>query len=124
MREMAFWFEPRVRDVATAETRFRRILADDDPVPLADFERQVQEFVGRVRERAPQAEIVENGHADGEPLYSRSGIVIRFPQELTKQVYRKIGSAAVQLGLQTYDRHRGTVFGGSGPDPDISARSS
>ncbi|MEU5876487.1 hypothetical protein [Spirillospora sp. NPDC047279] len=123
MRELAFWSELQVPDVATAEARFQRILGDDDPVPLSGLEQRLQDFVGRVKERAPQAEIVEIGHAGGEPLYSRSGIVVRFPEEITKQVHPKLGSAAVKLRLHTYDRHRQSVFGVS-EDPDISTRSS
>jgi hypothetical protein len=123
MRELAFWSEPQVPGVAAAEARFRQILGDGDPVPSSGLEPRLRDFLSRVKERAPQAEIVAIGHADDEPLYSRSGIVIRFPEEITTQVYPKLGSAAVKLRLHTYDRRRQSVCGVS-EDPDISARSS
>jgi predicted urease superfamily metal-dependent hydrolase len=123
MPELAFWHEPQVPNLAAAEARFQRILGDDDPVPLSGLEQRLQDFVNLAEQDAPQAEIVAIGQAGGEPLYSRSGIVVRFPEEITKQVHPKLGSAAVQLGLHTYDRDGQFVFGVS-KDPDISARSS
>jgi hypothetical protein len=123
MRELAIWSEPQVTDVATAEARFLRILGDEDPVPLSGLEQRLQDFVGRVKERASQAEIVAIGHSDGEPLYSRAGIVIRFPQEITKQVHPRVGSTAVKLGLHLYDRYRRSVVRVS-EDPDLTTRSS
>ncbi|THV30129.1 hypothetical protein [Glycomyces paridis] len=122
VRELGIWSAPQLLDVAAAEARFQSVLEDEAPVPLDGLEPRLQAFVGRVAEHAPQAEIVAVGRGGGGPLYSRSGIVVRFPNEITREVYPSVISSAMKLDLHTYDRFRKSVTGRS-VDPDITTRS-
>lgn len=118
MIELGFWHELRVPSPAQAEVRYQQIINDEAPVRLAELDERLQDFVREVRVRAPQVEIVEIGRADGEPLYSRFGIAVAFPEELSRQVYPKLTAAADEPRLHTYDRSDGTVMGVD-TDPDI-----
>lgn len=119
MAELVFWYEPRVPSPDEAEARYQRILEDEHPMPLNDLDQRLQDFVRGVQECAPQARIHELGRSGGEPLYSRLGIAVSFPDELTKQIYPEVVGAADEPRLHTYDRDDHFVFG-IDIDPDIS----
>ncbi|TDC84783.1 hypothetical protein [Actinomadura sp. 7K507] len=118
MVELAFWHELRVPSPERAEERYLQIVGDEHPVPLGELDQRLQDFVCGVRVRAPEVRILELGHAAGEPLFSRLGIVVTFPDELTKQVYPKVVAATDEPRLHTYDRKDKFVMG-IDTDPDI-----
>lgn len=118
MAELVFWHERRVPEPDTAEDRYQRIMEDEHPVPLQDLDPRFQDFVRGVRERAPEARILELGRDAGEPLFSRLGIVVSFPSEQVRQFHSKVVGAARGPRLHTYDRDSGMVFG-IDQDPDI-----
>ncbi|RRR99502.1 hypothetical protein [Glycomyces terrestris] len=118
MIELLFWHEPRVPSPAQAEARYQQVLDDERPVRLGELDQRLQDFVRDARSRAPQAEILELGRAGGEPLYSRHGIAVLFPEEVLKDVYPKLTAAADEPRLHLYDRSDGSVTG-IDSDPDV-----
>ncbi|THV21677.1 hypothetical protein [Glycomyces paridis] len=121
MIELVLWHEPVVPPPAEAEQRYQRIRADKAPLPLRELDQRFQDFITAIREHPIPVRFEPVDHFDGEPRYSRHGLLVTFADENVKRVHPEVGSAAIRLRMHLYDRRRGSLRG-VGTDPDLTVR--
>jgi hypothetical protein len=101
--DVVVWKEKGLSNVKQAESRYQRILADDESVPIAELDEQLQAFIRQASQELPEAIVKPGGSSSPvDATYSRFGVVLRFDPDRGMEPVAQTADIATPLDLTIY----------------------
>jgi hypothetical protein len=101
--DVVVWKETSLSNVKQAESRYRKILANEESVPISELEDELQAFIRQASQDLPDAIVTpDSTAAPVNATYSKLGIVLRFEAATGMEPVAQTADIATPLGLTIY----------------------
>lgn len=101
--DVVVWKEKGLSNVAQAESRYQRILANEEPVPITELDEGLQAFIRQASQDLPEAILKPDGSASPvDVTYSKFGVVLRFEADKGMEPVAQTADIATPLDLTIY----------------------